>query len=71
MKSSVLEFRKNFPGRGFTYHADIDAFVAPKPYPSWVLNNTTGIWEAPVAIPTQAEGADLIEYVWDEESQSY
>ena len=64
-------FRKNFPGRGFTYHADIDAFVAPKPYSSWVLNNTTGIWEAPVAIPAQAEGVDLIEYVWDEESQSW
>ena len=64
-------FRKNFPGRGFTYNSDIDGFVAPKPYPSWVLNNTTGIWEAPVAIPVQEEGVDLIEYVWDEESQSW
>jgi len=63
-------FRKNFPGKGFTYNADIDGFVAPKPYPSWVLNTTTGIWEAPVAIPAQP-GGDLVEYIWDESSQSW
>tara|TARA_R110000764_G_scaffold89482_2_gene170992 strand:- start:536 stop:952 length:417 start_codon:yes stop_codon:yes gene_type:complete len=64
-------FRKNFPGRGFTYNSDIDGFVSSKPYPSWVLNNTTGTWEAPVAIPAQPGGDLLVEYIWDEESQSW
>jgi len=43
--------RKRYAGIGYTYHADIDAFVAPKPFPSWTLNNTTAEWEAPVAMP--------------------
>jgi len=63
-------FRKNFPGKGFIYNADIDGFVSSKPYPSWVLNNTTGVWEAPVPIPAQP-GGDLIKYIWDESSQSW
>ena len=45
-------FRKNYASRGDTYNENLDAFIAPRPFPSWVLNTTTGIWEAPIAYPT-------------------
>ena len=54
--------RKHYAGIGMKYHADIDAFVTPKPYASWVLNNTTVDWEAPVTMPV-VEGKT---YTWDE-----
>jgi len=60
--------RKNYAGIGYTYHADIDAFVAPKPYASWVLNNTTAAYEAPVAKPEEVEGKS---HSWNEETQSW
>lgn len=53
--------RKNFAGIGFTYDAQRDAFIPPKPFASWVLNEDTCLWEPPVAMPT--EGGP---YVWDE-----
>jgi len=56
--------RKRYAGIGYTYNADLDAFVAPKPYASWVLNNETADWEAPVAMPTE-EGK---RYAWNEET---
>ena len=57
--------RKNFAGVGFTYDYGKDAFIAPKPYPSWVLNETTCQWEAPIPVPNQP-------YVgWDEEKQEW
>ena len=43
--------RKNFAGVGYTYDSTQDAFIAPKPYASWTLNETTCLWEAPVAYP--------------------
>jgi hypothetical protein len=43
--------RGNYAGIGYTYDATNDVFYAPKPYPSWILNNTTWLWEAPVAYP--------------------
>lgn len=55
-------FRKNFAGIGFKYDADRDAFIPPKPFPSWVLNEDTCLWEAPVPMP---EG-DGVDYRWDE-----
>lgn len=58
--------RKNYAGIGFTYREDIDAFVPPKPHASWVLNETTAHWEAPVAMPD-----DGGMYTWDEDSQSW
>jgi hypothetical protein len=58
--------RKNYAGIGFTYDTVRDAFIEPKPYPSWVLNETTCIWEAPVALPSNDRS-----YVWDESSQSW
>ena len=59
-------FRKNYAGIGYTYNADIDAFVPPKLYPSWVLNNNTAQWEAPVPMPNDGKM-----YGWDEATQSW
>jgi hypothetical protein len=58
--------RKNFAGIGFTYDATLDAFIPPKPFASWVLNDSTCLWEAPIAYPT--DGKD---YVWSEETVSW
>jgi hypothetical protein len=58
--------RKNFAGAGFTYDVDRDAFIAPKPYASWVLNETTCIWEAPTAMPDDGNM-----YEWNEETTSW
>jgi hypothetical protein len=55
-------FRKNYAGIGYTYRSDIDAFVPPKPFPSWLLN-ADAQWEAPVAMPTDGQV-----YSWDEEN---
>jgi hypothetical protein len=58
-------FRKRYAGIGYTFRADLDAFVAPQPYPSWTLNEETADWEAPVARP--AEGM----WTWDEANQEW
>jgi hypothetical protein len=58
--------RKNFAGVNFTYDSDRDAFIPPKPYPSWILNETTCWWSAPVAYPTDGES-----YTWNEETQAW
>ena len=58
--------RKNFAGAGFTYDVDRDAFIPPKPYASWVLNETTCIWEAPTAMPNDGNM-----YEWNEETTSW
>lgn len=58
--------RKNYAGIGFTYNADIDAFVPPKPFNSWVLNNETAQWEAPTAMPDDGQM-----YSWNEETTSW
>ena len=54
--------RKNYAGIGYTYDADRDAFIAPKPYNSWLLDEDTCRWQAPVPYPT-----DGLMYQWDEE----
>lgn len=59
-------FRKNYAGIGYTYDPDRDAFIPPKPYPSWILNEQTCLWDAPVAIP-----ADGQRYKWDEDTTSW
>lgn len=59
-------FRKNYAGVGFTFDAARDAFIAPKPFASWVLNETTCQWEAPVAYPTDGKF-----YSWDEDTTSW
>ena len=53
--------RKNYAGLGHTYDADRDAFIPPQPYPSWVLDEATCLWEAPVARPDDGKM-----YTWDE-----
>jgi len=64
--------RKNYAGVGYTYNADIDAFVPPKPYASWVLNNETAQWEAPVPMPEDAgTGEPPKMYSWDEATTSW
>jgi hypothetical protein len=57
--------RKNYAGIGYTYDSGRDAFIAPKPYPSWVLNETSCVYEAPVAMPTDGL------YTWNEETTSW
>jgi hypothetical protein len=59
-------FRKNHAGIGYTYDSNRDAFIPPKLYNSWVLNETTCFWEAPVARPN-----DNNIYSWNEETQSW
>jgi hypothetical protein len=59
-------FRKNFAGIGFRYDDVRDAFIPPKPYPSWSLNETTCLWEAPVAYPTDGQ-----RYTWNETNQTW
>ena len=58
--------RKNHAGIGYTYDEDKDAFIAPKPYASWILNETTCLWEAPTAMPD-----DDKRYSWNEETISW
>lgn len=60
------KMRGRYAGIGYTYRADLDAFIAPKPFPSWNLNPTTTEWEAPVPMPTDGEM-----YTWDEAAQSW
>jgi hypothetical protein len=57
--------RKNYAGIGYTYNADIDAFVAPKPYASWTLD-ANAQWQAPTAMPT-----DGGMYSWDEATTAW
>lgn len=59
-------FRKNYAGIGFTYDADRDAFIAPKPFESWLLNEDTCDWEAPVSQP-EFDPENPISYIWNEE----
>ena len=64
--------RKNYAGIGYTYNADIDAFVPPKPFASWVLNNDTAQWEAPTPMPEDAgTGEPPKMYSWDEATTSW
>jgi len=59
-------FRKNFPNIGYIYDESRDAFIAPKPYNSWVLNENTCKWNAPISLPDDGN-----QYTWNEETQSW
>ena len=59
-------YRKNYAGIGYTYDTARDAFIAPKPYASWVLDEATCRWTAPVAMPS-AGGP----WAWDEDTESW
>jgi len=58
--------RKNYAGIGYAYDAARDAFIAPQPFASWVLNEQTCQWEAPVPMPTDGKM-----YSWDEELKAW
>lgn len=59
-------FRKNYAGIGFTYDMEKDAFIPPKPFNSWVLNEFTCLWDAPIPYPSDGK-----EYYWNEETISW
>ena len=59
-------FRKNYAGVGYTYDPVLDAFIVPKPYPSWLLNTETCQWQPPTPYPS-----DEKLYSWDEATQSW
>ena len=65
-KTGGYPLRKNYAGTGFTYDKDRDAFIEPKPYPSWTLNEDTCQWDCPVATP-----ADDKSYEWNEDTQAW
>lgn len=59
-------FRKNYAGIGFTYDEERDAFIPPQPFPSWIMNDDTCQWEAPIPRPSDGEL-----YAWNEETNSW
>ena len=63
---SGTPFRGNYAGIGYTYDETNDVFIAPKPYDSWVLDQTKWIWKAPVDYPSDGKG-----YKWNEETTSW
>lgn len=65
-KQGGTPLRKNFAGVGYSYDASLDAFIPPKPYASWILNEDTGLWDAPTPMPT--DGAS---YEWRESDTSW
>ncbi len=59
-------FRKNYAGIGYTYDPVRDAFIPPKPYLSWLLDENTCLWQPPVPYPTDGQ-----DYDWNEETKSW
>lgn len=59
-------FRKNYAGIGYTYDRERDAFIPPKPFNSWVLDEQSCLWNPPVPYPTDGK-----RYQWNEESQQW
>ena len=59
-------FRKNYAGIGYTYDAGRDAFIPPKPFASWTLNEDTCLWNAPTPMPTDGQI-----YAWNEDTTSW
>ena len=59
-------FRKNYAGIGYSYDPQRDAFVPPKPFASWVLDEQSCLWQAPIPVPTDGQ-----QYNWNEEQQAW
>lgn len=59
-------FRKNYASGGGTYNQELDAFISPKPYDSWILNETTCRWKAPILMPVDDKA-----YTWNESTVSW
>jgi hypothetical protein len=60
------KIRKNYAGIGYTYDKQRDAFILPRPFPSWTLNEDTCLWESPAFLPTDGKS-----YIWDETTLSW
>lgn len=60
--------RKTFAGQGYIYNEELDIFLSPKPYPSWIIDTDKGEWVAPIERPADEEGKALI---WLEETQEW
>lgn len=58
--------RKNFAGIGYSYDKQKDAFIPPRPFPSWTLNEQSCLWQAPVSYPSDGKN-----YTWDEQSKNW
>ena len=70
--SGDTPYRKNYAGLGYMYDAIRDAFIPPRPYASWVLDEQTCLWNAPVAMPEDAGTGDPPKrYQWDEVTTSW
>ena len=69
-KDGGTPLRGNYAGIGYTYDSTLDAFLEPKPYPSWILDETTYTWNAPVSKPTGSLNMDQY-YEWNESSNSW
>jgi len=71
--TSKPHMRYNFAGKGHVYDSTLDAFIPPKPYPSWQFNRATCTWVAPVPYPTDVgyRTTQNQKYVWDESTVSY
>jgi len=65
-KNGGTPLRKNYAGIGFTYDRTKDAFIPPQPFASWVLDDSTCLWNAPVAMPTDGKI-----YNWDEATTAW
>ena len=65
-KEGGIPFRKNYAGIGYTYDETRDAFISPKPYSSWILNESSCVWEAPIAMPDDGNI-----YSWKENTQQW
>ena len=66
IQDDPARMRKNYAGIGYTYDESRDAFIPPKPYSSWTLNEETCHWDSPVPYPTDGES-----YIWNEETTSW
>ena len=66
--SDGIPIRKNYAGVGYTYDEEKDAFIPPKLYTSWTLNNDTCLWEPPVSMPT--DDSNTI-FLWNESERSW
>jgi len=69
-EDSGVALRYNYAGKGYTYDTGRDAFIAPKPYPSWALVEATCQWESPVAYPSDGK-IDGKRYFWDEATSNW
>ena len=59
-------FRKNYAGIGYVYNPVLDAFIPPKPHPSWTLNESTGLWDSPIPYPDDGKV-----YIWKESDMKW